>query len=103
MRSSSGSRVSGHALVQRALFCACRARLRDTYSAIALELWHVGDTCTLHGDVRPLARAEVRVRLAAARKVLLVPVTYAEWRRQQNDDTLGVYLLQKLRSAGMGV
>lgn len=76
--------------------------MRDTYNAIALDLWQVGDTCTLNGEVRPLAKAEVRTRLAAARKVLLVAVTFAEWQRQKHDDTLGVYILQKLRSAGMG-
>lgn len=67
---------------------------------VALEVWgteHVAENCR-----HPLAKANIRRRLAAARSVLLVPVPWREWRQVIGSTSARVaYLQAKLRAAGV--
>jgi hypothetical protein len=81
----------------------CRKRHKGVYSFVALELWNESNVSITNGEQHALAKSIIRVRLAKARKVLMVPLTWLEWMRLDSSIERETYLLAKLRSAGLKV
>jgi hypothetical protein len=72
------------------------------FTSVALDLWRP-DHVTVGADGKPhaLAAAVVRMRLAAARHVRLVPVAYQEWAMLSSNEQRATLLARKLVAAGI--
>jgi hypothetical protein len=81
----------------------CRKEIKRDYTAIAIELWNESNVSVTNGEQHAVAKSVIRMRLAKARKVLMVPLTWLEWSRIEGSTERETYLLTKLRSAGLKI
>jgi hypothetical protein len=79
----------------------CRERHKGRYTGVVIDLWNKKHVIAHGNRQHMLAAAIIRRRLAAARKVLLIPVTWLEWHQIQDTDMRTSYMRAKLHNSGV--